>query len=86
MTTRLPELFAYLGLDELGTGEIGLKQSSVPAGFIPMVAVKQEKMDRNSIRASMELQALAYGKKIYFCRYVFSGVLWTTRNGMRWDD
>jgi len=38
------ELFAWLGRDEFGSGEIGLKQGVVPAGLIPIVSVKRDKV------------------------------------------
>jgi hypothetical protein len=33
------ELFVWLGEDEEGSGEIGLKQALVPARLIPMVSI-----------------------------------------------
>lgn len=69
------ELFAWLGEDELGSGEIGLKQAHCPAGMIPMVAVKQGKMQQDFIRMQMDRQGKAYGKKIQLCRFKFTGVV-----------
>ena len=78
---RSIELFAWLGEDEYGSGEIGLKQAAVPAGMIPMVAVDPLKMNRVQIADAMRAQAEAYGKKIYLCRYRLEAVLYTTPEG-----
>lgn len=40
------KIYAWVGEDEFGSGEIGLKQAIVPAGVIPMVAIKQDKIDQ----------------------------------------
>ncbi len=40
------DLFAWVGEDEFGSGEIGLKQGLVPAGCIPLVAVTEQKMSQ----------------------------------------
>lgn len=61
------ELFAWLGEDELGSGEIGLKQGSVPAGLIPMVSIHREKLEKHWSQA--EAQAKHYGKRIYLVRF-----------------
>lgn len=82
---KLP-LFAYLGLDEYGSGAIGIKQARVPAGMIPLVTLEQPKLERPYILEQLERQSQFFGKKIYFCRYEFTSVLWTTRNGQRWDE
>jgi hypothetical protein len=69
-------LYAWIGEDELGSGEIGIKQSQVPAGMIPMVAIKRQKMERHWPAA--EQQAATYGKRIHLCRYAFAEVLKST--------
>lgn len=73
------ELFAWLGEDELGSGEIGIKRGLVPAGMIPLVAVSLEKMKK--LDEAMELQARKYGKKIRLCRFVFAEVMAETWAG-----
>lgn len=73
------ELYAWIGEDELGSGEIGLKQGTVPAGCIPLVAVDPLKMVR--LRGQMEQQARVYGKRIRLCRFSFVEVLIETVNG-----
>ena len=66
----LPELWAYLGEDELDAANgVGLKQAMVPAGLIPMVATTRAKMDRPDIRGQLQEQARTYGKTIRLVRY-----------------
>jgi len=74
-------LFAWLGADELGSGEIGLKQALMPAGRVPLVAVKRYKMESAAIVDAMQMQAEVYGKKIRLCRFVFAEVLVETPAG-----
>lgn len=64
-------LFAWVGEDELGSGEVGLKQGAVPAGYIPLVSVNAQKLDRDFIVRQLQLQANAYGKTIRLCKYEF---------------
>lgn len=69
------ELFAWLGEDEMGSGEIGLKQARCAAGMIPMVATKIEKMDQEYIREQLHAQGIAFNKRISLCRFKFDGVV-----------
>lgn len=69
------ELFAWIGEDELGSGEIGLKQAYCPAGYIPLVAVSRAKMEQSYLVDQMNAQAARYGKKIRLARFVFAGSL-----------
>lgn len=80
-TERLKEieLFAYLGEDEYGSGEIGLKQALVPAGCIPMVAVDREKMER--YKHLLQAQSDSGGKTIYFCRYELKEIIAVCKPG-----
>ena len=64
-------LFAWLGEDELGSGEIGLKQALVPAGMIPLVAIDDFKIGREYIQEALQAQADKYGKSIRLCKFVF---------------
>lgn len=73
------ELYAWLGEDELGSGEIGLKQGAVPAGLIPMVAIKREKLEKYWLQA--EEQAAAYGKRIYLVRFKVAEIVRSTKEG-----
>lgn len=57
-------LYAWIGEDELGSGQIGLKQALVPAGYIPLVSLKREKIDRPEIIGQLQMQASFYGKTI----------------------
>lgn len=64
-------LYAWVGEDDYGSGEVGLKQWLVPAGMIPLVAVGQAKIDADYLREAMQRQANAFGKTIHLCRFVF---------------
>jgi hypothetical protein len=66
-------LYAWVGEDELGSGEVGLKQALCPAGLIPMVACKTGKMDQEYIVQQMQRQATTCGKVIRLCRFEFVG-------------
>lgn len=71
-------LYAFVGEDEFGSGEIGLKQGLVPAGYIPLVAIRRDKIDRDVLRLAMGLQAKEYGKKIRLVRFRAEEVVWET--------
>jgi hypothetical protein len=73
------ELYAWVGEDEFGSGEIGLKQGLVPAGCIPLVAVRRDKVER--LKPQMENQAREYGKRIRLVRFVFAEVISETEAG-----
>lgn len=64
------EVWAWVGEDELGSGEVGLKQADVPAGRIPLVAIDRAKLDRAYIRTQLGAQAVTYGKPIRLARFV----------------
>lgn len=64
-------LYAWVGEDEFGSNDVGLKQAMVPAGCIPLVAVNGKKLDRDYIIAQLQRQANAYGKSIRLCKYEF---------------
>ena len=69
------ELYAWLGEDELGSGEIGLKQGLVPAGYIPLVATTRGKIDRSEIERALAHQSQQFRKSIYLCQFRFNGVV-----------
>ncbi len=69
------ELFAWVGEDELGSGEIGLKQAIVAAGCIPMVATRLDKMDQPYIAGQMDGLALRYNTQIRLVRFVATEIL-----------
>jgi hypothetical protein len=73
------ELYAWIGEDELGSGELGIKQGMVPAGMIPIVSVSREKAEKYFHQA--EAQAARYGKRIRLCRFVFAEVIKQTEHG-----
>jgi hypothetical protein len=66
------ELFAYVGEDEFGSGEIGIKRGLCPAGDIPLVSIHQHKLSRPEFIEQLQQQANHYGKTIRLCRYVFA--------------
>lgn len=68
---RYMELYAWVGEDEYGSGEYGLKQAVSPAGIIPLVACKEGKIDQNYIKEQLQHQANVYGKPMRLCRFVF---------------
>jgi hypothetical protein len=63
-------LYAWIGEDELGSGQIGLKQGVVPAGLIPLVAIEREKIERGNIVLQLTEQARVSGKSIRLARFV----------------
>ncbi|HEY1416699.1 MAG TPA: hypothetical protein VGF41_02305 [Myxococcaceae bacterium] len=36
---NIPAIYAWVGLDEHGSGRVGIKQGAVPAGYIPLAAM-----------------------------------------------
>lgn len=62
-------LFAWVGEDELGSGEVGIKQGLVPAGCVPLVSVDEGKM--GALKEQLQSQADRYGKTIRLCRFSF---------------
>lgn len=66
------ELFAWIGEDELGSGEIGIRAAVCPAGFVPMVAILRHKIDRAEVTEQLEMLAKTYNKPRYLVR--FTGV------------
>lgn len=70
-------LYAWVGEDELGSGEVGLKQGIVPAGCIALVASKEGKIDQPFIIEQLRKQASTYGKTIRLCRFIFEEELLT---------
>lgn len=70
MTENYPDLLAWMGEDELGSGKIGIKQASVPAGIIPMVAVESHRDRMEKVTPQMRQQARQWGVTIRLVRYV----------------
>jgi hypothetical protein len=67
-------LHAWVGEDELGSGEVGIKAGMVPAGCIPLVACKTGKVDRAYIIEQMRQQGAQYGKVIRLVSFAFRSV------------
>jgi hypothetical protein len=64
------ELFAWIGDDEFGSGEVGLKQALTPAGCIPLVAIERDQIDRVYLRRQLQAQADQFGVRIRLARFV----------------
>ena len=70
--TDTPELLAWIGEDQCGSGEVGIKPAQVAAGIIPIVAVDRDKdkIIRPEIIAQFQVMADLFGKPIRLVRYV----------------
>lgn len=68
-------LYAWMGKDELGSGEIGIKGAVVPAGYIPIVAVNESKVNRDEIANQLNIMGKQYGTRISLCRFKFDEVI-----------
>jgi hypothetical protein len=73
-------VYAWVGLDEFGSGEYGLKQGIAPAGTIPMVSADLPKLDKYWQQA--EAQAMIHGKRIYLIKMVCTEVIRATKHGI----
>jgi hypothetical protein len=65
-------LYAWIGLDEFGSGQVGLKRAIVPAGDIPLVAIDRTKVDRAFIREQLQAQADRYGVTIHLAEFTLA--------------
>ena len=65
------KLFAWIGEDEHGSGEVGIKQGLCPAGYIPLVAKDEHKVNDPRFISQLQDQANKFGKTIRLCRYRF---------------
>lgn len=65
------ECYAWIGEDEMGSGEIGIKGGITPAGYIPLVAVDREKISRPEIVAQLQIIANKFGKSRQLVRLVY---------------
>lgn len=65
------ELVAWVGEDELGSGQIGIKQGLTAAGMIPLAAVGRDDHKLEAFVEHLQRQANAYGKVIRLCRFRF---------------
>jgi hypothetical protein len=57
-------LFAWVGEDEFGSGEVGLKQALTHLGLIPLVATSEDAMNQPFIVDQLQVQARFYKKTI----------------------
>lgn len=64
-------LYAWVGEDEFGSGEVGLKQAQVPAGRIPLVAIDGDKLNRPYVLEQLQKLANIYGKTLRLCKFSF---------------
>lgn len=74
-----PYLYAWIGEDELGSGEVGVKQGWCPAGYIPAVSIDEQKARR--FAEGFQHQAANYGKRIYLVRFAVEAILDYTAAG-----
>ena len=69
------KLYAWVGEDECGSGEIGIKQARVPAGMIPIVSTKLNKVDQQYIQEAMDVMGKNFDNKIMLCEFTFKKVI-----------
>lgn len=80
MTMKIPkpiatmELYAWVGEDEFGSGEYGIKQGFVPAGLVPLVTVHKEKIKTKDLLIQSAKMVRVYNKPRYLCKFTFSAV------------
>ncbi|MCK9458252.1 MAG: hypothetical protein M0R80_01200 [Proteobacteria bacterium] len=74
---KIPDLFAWMGEDELGSGDVGIKQGFTPCGLIPLVSVDVNKIAQPLIANQMQTQSKAYKKTIRLIRFVAQEVVIT---------
>lgn len=67
-------LYAWVGEDELESGEFGLKQAITRAGMVPLVATSLDKVSREYIWEQLQQQVNTYGKPIHLCRFKFENL------------
>lgn len=65
------DLYAWIGMDELGSGRVGIKQGMVPAGFIPLVVMDFDREKIERLQPQMQAQADAYGVTIRLAKFTF---------------
>jgi hypothetical protein len=63
------DLYAWIGEDELGSGEVGLKQGRVPAGLIPLVSIHQHKLVPAYLLAQLQAQVDQHRKPMRLVRF-----------------
>ena len=76
-------IVAWVGMDENGSGRVGIKQGHVPAGLIPLVAMDyhEHKLKRPELVIQLEAQAATWGKRIRLVRFRAEEVILETEHG-----
>lgn len=78
---REMRLWAWVGEDELGSGEVGIKQAFVPAGLVPLVACKRDRMAQKLVSDQMSRQAMNCSVTIRLVRFSYEAVEITLKPG-----
>lgn len=81
MDEELPELWAWVGEDELGSGEIGVKRAMVGGMYKALVTTRPRGGNISEYLPDLEAAAACYGKKIRLVHYVPMEVVLETSNG-----
>jgi hypothetical protein len=68
-------IVAWVGLDEFGSGRVGLKIGTVPAGRIPLAAMAYDTTKLEALHAQMQRQADQFNVTIRLARFVYAGDL-----------
>jgi hypothetical protein len=63
-------LYAWVGEDEFDSS-LGIKQGATRWGIVPLVSIREDRMDNDNIKNQLQRQANQYGKNIHLCRFVF---------------
>ena len=66
------DIYAWIGMDERGSGRVGIKQGLVPAGFIPLAAMDFDKHKLEKLAPMMQAQASAYNVTIRLAKFTFA--------------
>lgn len=74
-------IYAWIGEDEFGSGQVGIKQGIVPAGCIPLAVMDYDRAKLAKLAPQMEAQAKMYGKRIYLAVFVLAEVMLSTNSG-----
>jgi len=69
-------LYAWVGEDEFDSS-MGLKQAITQWGVVPLVSVREDRMDTDDINQQLQEQADHYGKKMKLCRFVLDSEIKT---------
>jgi len=70
-------IYAWVGLDEWGSGKIGIKQALTRAGYVPLVAMDYDLPKLQALRNQVEEQARFFGVTIALVKLTLSAVMET---------